>query len=64
MLIMDTFYGDSLETLNLFDGLIDLFINDSDHSTEYEAKGYNAIANKLSENAIILGDNSHCSDKL
>ena len=57
-------YGDSLETLNSFDGLIDLFINDSDHSTEYEAKEYNAIANKLSENAIVLGDNSHCSDKL
>ena len=57
-------YGDSIESLRKLDGPIDLFINDSDHSDSYEAKEYEVIANKLSKYAIVLGDNSHCTDKL
>jgi len=57
-------YGDSIESLTKFDGTIDLFINDSDHSEDYEADEYNTIANKLSEHAIVLGDNSHVTNKL
>ena len=57
-------YGDSIESLKRFDGMIDLFINDSDHSADYEAEEYQTIENKLSEHAIVLGDNSHCTDKL
>ena len=57
-------YGDSIESLKKFDGPIDLFINDSDHSATYEAKEYETIKDKLSERAVILGDNSHCTDKL
>ena len=57
-------YGDSIETLNKISSEIDLFINDSDHSAEYEYKEYLAIKNKLSKKAIILGDNSHSTDKL
>ena len=57
-------YGDSIQSLQNFHHVIDLFINDSDHSAEYEEKEYETIAGKLSKNAIILGDNSHCSDKL
>ncbi len=57
-------YGDSLESLRRLEGPIDLFVNDSDHSAEYEAAEYDAIADKLSEKAIVLGDNAHCTDKL
>ena len=57
-------YGDSIESLTKFGSKIDLFINDSDHSEEYEADEYNTIANKLSEHAIVLGDNSHVTNKL
>ena len=57
-------YGDSIQSLEQFDGVIDLYISDSDHSTEYEAREYSAIASKLSDVAIILGDNSHVTDKL
>lgn len=57
-------YGDSIESLKKFDKKIDLFINDSDHSSEYEYNEYLTIQNKLTGNAVILGDNSHCSDKL
>lgn len=57
-------YGDSIESLKKFDIKIDLFINDSDHSAEYEYNEYLTIQNNISDDAVILGDNSHCSDKL
>ena len=57
-------YGDSIESLSSFKEEIDLFINDSDHSAEYEAEEYKTITPKLSENSIILGDNSHTNSKL
>jgi hypothetical protein len=43
---------------------IHLFINDSDHSEDYEAREYVAVADKLSPGAIVLGDNSHVSAAL
>jgi predicted O-methyltransferase YrrM len=57
-------YGDAVDTLDKFSGIVDLYINDSDHAAEYEAREYRAGANKLSEHAIILGDNCHVTDKL
>ena len=57
-------FGDSIDTLNNFENKIDLLINDSDHSAEYEYQEYKAVENKLSEFSIILGDNSHSTDKL
>ena len=57
-------YGDSIASLKDFDGKIDLFINDSDHSADYEYAEYEVIKPKLSKSAIILGDNSHVTDKL
>lgn len=57
-------YGDSIDSLNRFNRSIDLFINDSDHSAEYEYQEYLTIQKKLSPDAIILGDNSHVTDKL
>ena len=57
-------YGDSIETLKRIDDQIDLFINDSDHSSNYEFLEYQAISNKLSNNAVILGDNSHVTNSL
>jgi Methyltransferase domain len=57
-------YGDAIESIKAFDGVVDLYINDSDHSAEYEALEYRAMVNKLSDHAIILGDNSHVSAKL
>lgn len=57
-------YGDAIESLKKFNKEIDLFINDSDHSEDYEYNEYLTISNMLSERAVILGDNSHYSDKL
>lgn len=55
---------DSIATLQSLVTSIDLFINDSDHSAEYEAAEYSSIEKKLSVDAMILGDNSHASDSL
>ena len=60
----DILYGDSIESLQKLDGPVDLFINDSDHSAEYEEREYACIAAKLSPTAVLLGDNAHVTDKL
>ena len=57
-------YGDSIKSLSEFSEKIDLFINDSDHSADYEYQEYLTIKDLLREKAIILGDNSHCTSKL
>lgn len=57
-------YGDSIESLKKMDSPIDLFINDSDHSMDYEMQEFETVAEKLSPTAIVLGDNSHFSSKL
>ena len=57
-------YGDSIESLKKFDKKIDIFINDSDHSANYEYDEYVVIKDKLSSNGVILGDNCDGSDKL
>jgi hypothetical protein len=57
-------YGDSIESLRAWADPIDIFINDSDHSAEYEAAEYETIKDKMSPTAVILGDNSHVTDKL
>jgi len=57
-------YGDSILSLTKMNGMIDLFINDSDHSAEYERAEYRAISNKLAANSLVLGDNSHLTSEL
>ena len=57
-------YGDSITTLQKFTDKIDLFINDSDHSPDYEYDEYLAIKPLIDDKTIILGDNCHCTDKL
>jgi len=57
-------YGDSIESLQKLDERIDLFINDSDHSAEYEEREYEVVQSMLADRSIILGDNSHVTDKL
>ena len=58
------FYGDSITTLHAFSEEIDLFINDSDHSADYEYDEYSSIASKLSESELVIGENSYVTSKL
>jgi predicted O-methyltransferase YrrM len=60
----EVLYGDSIESLKKFNQQIDLFINDSDHSAEYEYQEYLTIEKLLNDKSIILGDNANCTDKL
>ncbi len=60
----EVLYGDSIDSLNSLTSKIDLFINDSDHSPDYEAAEYRALAGKLSDRALVLSDNAHATDKL
>ena len=57
-------YGDSLESITRLEDSVDVFINDSDHSAEYESAEYEAIAPLLNATSLILGDNSHSTDSL
>lgn len=57
-------YGDSITSLKTIEQPIDIFINDSDHSADYEFNEYLAIKDKLSDYSVILGDNAHCTTKL
>lgn len=57
-------YGDSITSLSGFKSTIDLFINDSDHSADYEYQEYQTIKPLITDKTIILGDNAHCTSKL
>ncbi|MGZ3720443.1 MAG: class I SAM-dependent methyltransferase, partial [Bdellovibrionota bacterium] len=57
-------YGDSIESLKKLEAQIDFFINDSDHSAEYETREYETVEPKLSPGALLISDNAHCNDKL
>jgi predicted O-methyltransferase YrrM len=56
--------GDSIATLRALDISIDVFINDSDHSSEYEAAEYRVIEQKVPASAIVIGDNCERTDEL
>lgn len=57
-------YGDSLRTLESLEQPIGMFINDSDHSADYEEKEYRAVARLLGSTGVIVGDNAHDNDRL
>jgi hypothetical protein len=57
-------FGDSIESLRKITDRIDVFINDSDHSAEYEADEYETVSPLLSESCVVIGDNSHVTSKL
>jgi hypothetical protein len=57
-------YGDSISSLSEFPDKIDLFINDSEHSADYEYQEYVTIKKLITDKTIILGDNSHSTCKL
>lgn len=52
-------YGDSVKSLDRLNKKIDIFINDSNHTYEYEEREYQTIKDKLRKNSIVIGDNAH-----
>ena len=61
----EVLYGDSITSLEaLAPESVDLFINDSDHSEDYEYREYQVMSTRLSPRGVILGDNAHATDAL
>ena len=55
--------GDSIESLRALSD-VDLFINDSDHSSDYEAREYEVMATRMARGGVMLGDNAHFTNEL
>ena len=55
--------GDSIESIKSIND-VDLFIHDSDHSAQHERNEYLAVSPKLTQNAVVISDNSHVTDVL
>jgi predicted O-methyltransferase YrrM len=62
--VVDRRVGDSVQVLRQFEGKIDLFLHDSDHSREHEYAEFVAAEPWLSDRAVVLSDNSHGTDAL
>lgn len=59
--------GDSATTLErmVAEGTrIDLFINDSEHSADYERREYGIVESALGPDSWIIADNAHATDEL
>lgn len=56
--------SDSITFLKSFQGKVDIFISDSDHSEEYEMAEYESFLPHLNSNSIIISDNSHANSVL
>lgn len=57
-------FGDSIESLSRIREPIGLFINDSDHSKEYEEREYQIIKQRLRPSSVVIGDNAHVTSAL
>jgi hypothetical protein len=61
--VIDLVIDDSLHALQKIER-IDLFIHDSDHSAEHEAREFELLGSRLSKQALVLSDNAHATDEL
>ena len=61
--VIERVIDDSLSAISKIDQ-IDLFIHDSDHSAEHEAREFDLLSTRLSDGGIVLSDNSHVTTEL
>lgn len=61
--VSEIMYGDSIKSLKSLRN-VDIFINDSDHSSEYEKLEYETIERRLGKNAVLIADNAHVTPEL
>ena len=62
--VVNVVIGDSIEVLGGLPPDVGLFIHDSDHSAEHEAKELEAVQPRLMMGAHVLSDNAHATDVL
>lgn len=58
---VDRWIGDSIDALASIDSTVDIFLHDSDHSTDHERRELVAVEPHLGPESIVLSDNSHCT---
>lgn len=58
------FYGDSIESINSIDEVVDLYISDSNHTSDYEASELIAVSKKMEPSSVVISDNAHATDVL
>ena len=61
--VTDRVIADGVATLATLSD-VDFFIHDSDHSSTYEKREFDAITPNLTKDALVLSDNAHASDSL
>jgi hypothetical protein len=61
--VIERVIDDSLQAI-LKINQIDLFIHDSDHSAEHETREFELVKTRLSDDGIVLSDNSHVTKEL
>ncbi len=61
--VIERVIDDSLSAISRIDR-IDLFIHDSDHRAEHEAREFGLLSTRLSYGGIVLSDNSHVTTEL
>lgn len=61
--VIERMIDDSLLAISKIDQ-IDLFIHDSDHSAEHEAREFAILQSRLTVDGIVLSDNSHATTEL
>lgn len=62
--VTDHVLGNSVDLLKSDPAPVDLFIHDSWHTFEHESAEFEAVAPRLSADAVVLSDNAHDSDAL
>ena len=62
--VVDLVYNDSLQAIATMDRPIDVFLHDSDHSSEHERREFETAESKLAPNALLLTDNVTSSNVL
>jgi len=61
--LVDLRIGDSVAVLQHL-GDVDFFLHDSDHSPEHEAAELAAVTSRLTDDAVVVSDNSHATAEL
>jgi predicted O-methyltransferase YrrM len=61
--IIERVINDSLLAISNIDQ-IDIFIHDSDHSAEHEAREFEILQSRLTSDGIVISDNSHVTTEL
>lgn len=62
--VTEIVYGDAIGALQRLTVPVDIFVHDSDHRAEHERAEFEAVADKLGDDSLVLSDNAHDTQEL